>query len=475
MKERGRSRLPTPLGELLEDTRNQAREDELWARVSARRAPADMSRRAELPLPLGRALTRVGDNPSTRLKHWRAISARRGMPKGNQGRSRLFMSAALGSGLSALAALFIFMFWPGVGVPVRDSRAQALTLASGAQLEPVEAQAAQVELVLTDASRIRLAPGARLVPLASTDSRLDMLLERGSALFSVTPGGPRRWTIAAGLVRVEVVGTEFRVARDSDRVDVTVSHGIVLVSGPGVPNGVQRLTAGQKLHVAPTQASAAPTRPESALVQAPPAAVAQLAAETGANAALEASTAPVESKASSRRRNENAPISPPTPIRAQRPASTWRSELGAGRYEAAYAAIGQAEFPRTTKLAETAEELLDLADVARLSGHPREAIMPLNRLLEEFGQSPHAAVAAFTLGRSLLDQLHDARGAAAAFERAISMHPPHALLEDCHARLVQAYARSGSASDAKRAAANYRMLFPNGRHLADLERWLKSE
>lgn len=479
MKERGRSTLPTPLGELLENQRDAAREDELWARISARRAPdvthalpEHASARAELPLPLGRALTRAGDNPSTRLKHWRAISARRGTLKRPQGRSRLFMSAALGSGLSAVAALLLFMFWPGAVAPMREAGPRALTLASGAQIEPVEAKQTQIEMVLADASRIRLAPGARLVPLASTDSRLDMLLERGSASFAVTPGGPRRWTIAAGLVRVEVVGTEFRVARESDKVEVTVSHGVVLVSGPGVPDGVQRLTAGGKLRVDPVQQPLA-TIPEPAQDMAPmPAAE---IAEAKAALATESSAGEIDAKAPTKRRAAHGAVLPPTPIGSPRAPSQWRTELDAGRYDAAYAAIGKADFPRTTKQAPNAEELLDLADVARLSGHPRDAVIPLTRLLDDFANSPHAAVAAFTLGRLLLDQIYDAKAAAVAFERAINMHPPHALLEDCHARLVQAYARSGSTAEAERAASSYRVLFPNGRHLTDLGRWLKAE
>jgi transmembrane sensor len=129
-------------------------------------------------------------------------------------------------------------------------------------------------------------------------------------------------------------------------------------------------------------------------------------------------------------------------------------------------------FLRTAQLARTAQELLDLADVARLSGHPRDALVPLNRVLDDFAHSPHAAVAAFTLGRALLDQLYQPRDAALAFERAISMQPPRALLEDCYARLVQAYARVGAESEAARAAAKYRERFPNGRHTAELSRWL---
>ena len=97
--------------------------------------------------------------------------------------------------------------------------------------------------------------------------------------------------------------------------------------------------------------------------------------------------------------------------------------------------------------------------------------MPLERVLNEFSQSPLAALSAFTLGRVELDQLKNPRAAAQAFERAIAMRPPHALLADCHARLVEAYARAGDDASARRAASRYRTLSPTGRHNVDVEAW----
>src|SRR5262249_52884406 len=92
--------------------------------------------------------------------------------------------------------------------------------------------------------------------------RFDVRLDAGGATFDVKPGGPRRWTVACGATRVEVVGTRFTVERAGAGVAVSVSRGVVLVRGPDVPNGVARLTAGERLSRPPPPS--APPPPPSA-------------------------------------------------------------------------------------------------------------------------------------------------------------------------------------------------------------------
>jgi len=56
------------------------------------------------------------------------------------------------------------------------------------------------------------------------------LLEHGAAWFSVAPRGDRPpFEVRAGDAIVRVIGTRFRVARDGERVDVAVDHGVVEV------------------------------------------------------------------------------------------------------------------------------------------------------------------------------------------------------------------------------------------------------
>ncbi len=108
------------------------------------------------------------------------------------------------------------------------------------------------------------------------------------------------------------------------------------------------------------------------------------------------------------------------------------------------------------------DDLLALADVARLSGHPAEAVMPLDRILSEFANDAQAPLAAFALGRLEMDSLGHAQAAASAFRKALMLGIPRGLREDVRARLVEAYARSGDARAAQRAADAYLDEIPEG-------------
>jgi transmembrane sensor len=102
---------------------------------------------------------------------------------------------------------------------------------------------------LSDGSSIQLDAGSRLEVLENTSKTFVSVLRRGRGRFAVEPGGPRRWTIEAGLATVEVVGTRFSVARGETSVEVEVQHGVVLVRSDLVADHVQRLSAGQRLSI----------------------------------------------------------------------------------------------------------------------------------------------------------------------------------------------------------------------------------
>jgi FecR-like protein len=73
-----------------------------------------------------------------------------------------------------------------------------------------------------------------------------VLLERGTAAFTVAPRGDRPpFVVRAGDTLVRVVGTQFRVARSEEHVAVSVDHGIVDVQYRGT---TVRVAAGQSWH-----------------------------------------------------------------------------------------------------------------------------------------------------------------------------------------------------------------------------------
>ncbi len=139
-------------------------------------------------------------------------------------------------------------------VPDTPVEVEPLRLADGRALRSLESQTGTVELA--DGSRIRLDPGAGLRGLTAAPGEVQLALDRGRVRFDVRPGGPRRWTIHAGALRVEVLGTAFSVTRDRDRVEVEVHRGLVSVT---TTMTTRRLRAGERLAIGPAE----PTEPDT--------------------------------------------------------------------------------------------------------------------------------------------------------------------------------------------------------------------
>ena len=118
----------------------------------------------------------------------------------------------------------------------------------------------------------------------------------------------------------------------------------------------------------------------------------------------------------------------------------WRELARNGRHREAFATLGTQGIRREAKRLGIAD-LFALADVARLSGHPADAVGPLQRIIDGFPADPQAPLAAFALGRLELDDLGRPQAAAAAFSRALELGAPDSLRDNVRARLDEARAR----------------------------------
>jgi len=167
-------------------------------------------------------------------------------------------------------------------------------------------------------------------------------------------------------------------------------------------------------------------------------------------------------------------ISTPDPPQAQTTSpreSGWRADARRAQWSAAWQKLSISGLHHESETAMRVSDLLVLADVARLSGHPREAVFPLERIVSRCANDPRAALASFTLGTMRLDQLSEPSAGAKDIERALALEIPSALAEDAQARLVEAYARAGDVERARDAARVYRQRYPQGRRTRDIERW----
>ena len=129
------------------------------------------------------------------------------------------------------------------------------------------------------------------------------------------------------------------------------------------------------------------------------------------------------------------------------------------------AGVGDAE--RATD--ESAQALLAEVDVARAEGKPERAVELLRRILSEHPRDPRASLAAFTLGRVLLNELGRPREAAAAFHEVRRRAPASQFAEDALAREVEAWNAAGEPARARALAVVYLERYPSGRHALRLK------
>ena len=275
------------------------------------------------------------------------------------------------------------------------------------------------QLRLADGSTASMVgEGSELELLKNTPSHIAMRLHQGQARFDVVPSTGRSFAVETGPYRVVVLGTVFEVTRGADEVVVYVERGKVRVYGPA---GAYDVAAGER---------------QAFLLE--PAAV----------EAEEVEEAAVETKRVKRR------------ARGKRAAKSWRSLSQSGDYDGAFKSLQAGGVVDNEPSA-----LMDAADAARLSGHPRSAVKYLERVVRDHGKSPVAPLAAFTLGRVYLDRLGHPQKAAQAFARSRALAPSGAMAQDALAREVEALSKGGDAAGAYKRAQQYLRRYPKGRRV----------
>lgn len=257
-----------------------------------------------------------------------------------------------------------------------------------------------------------------------------LALDSGGAWFDVTPGRDRAVRVVARDVEVRVQGTRFLVEHVVAGVHVQVEHGSVQVRAGG---SMRELHSGEGgvfgTTVALPKTAPPPAEPASPVV------------------------APVPTR----------PAVPSHEVTRAAPAeraATWKQLAEQGDFNAAWVAL-QAE----RALPDDPETLLLAADVARLTHHADAALAPLRQLLVARRDDPRAPLAAFTLGRVLLDDLGRPREAVDAFATAFSLDPLAPLAEHALAREVEALDRAGERADARARAQDYVSRYPAGARL----------
>jgi transmembrane sensor len=280
-------------------------------------------------------------------------------------------------------------------------------------------------------------PGSKVEVREKTDARVVVAMKTGTATFRVRHDPRRLFRVEAGGVVVEDLGTVFAVEHRGSSVAVSVTEGLVAVSFAGEGGAATKKTLG---------AGEAGVFPSAAPLAAAPVA---RAVEPVAPAAR------VE----------------PQKVAVEPPAADWRELQRSGKHRRAYELLAPGGFK---DVRDEPGDLLLASDAARLSHHPADAATLLRRLLSRHSRDPRAPSAAFTLGWVLLNELGRPREAARAFAQAESLAPRGNLAEDAVARAVEAWSRAGDRARARAELERYRASYPRGRHLAMLERVVRS-
>jgi transmembrane sensor len=250
--------------------------------------------------------------------------------------------------------------------------------------------------------------------------KIEVAIVKGAARFEVTKNPQRVFRVVRGNVAVEVLGTAFTVQPVDGGTKVFVEHGRVRVQ---CNETATEITDGES--------SVCPT------LVAPPA--------------------------------QTTAVAPPAPSPSAVPsvvaASPWKSLAHEGDYDKAFEALKMA----TVK--DEPNELLQAADVARLSHHPAQAVPHLKRVIDQHSGDPRAPLAAFTLGRVLLEELGQPKQAAEAFAKSRSLSPGGTLAEDALAREVEAWSKAGDPGKAKTRAEEYVDKYPKGLRIKSVKKF----
>lgn len=315
--------------------------------------------------------------------------------------------------LATLAVLSALILWQRIFV-------EPLLLNNQAQLQAGETLVTgrtPRTLSFEEGSQIELAPESQLTVVSNDGPSLVLSLRTGSAHFSVTPGGPRAWTIEAGTLVVSVLGTEFSVSHTKtaaqESTSVKVSRGVVSVSG-NIPGRSMKLRAGQSVT----------SMPQGERDFEPP-----------------QETAPSLGSKDRVFSLDDLPEDLSSTDETHGPASARSSEEG-------------------TKI----EQLLREADQHRTAGRTAEAAKALRVVVDLAPPSDsRRALAALSYARLGLEP----RETAALLEATLEQMPK-GLREPALARLAESLALSGQASRAAPFAQMYLTEFPKGTRVAQM-------
>jgi hypothetical protein len=323
--------------------------------------------------------------------------------------------------------------------------------AAGAYVHGAEREGSTVRF--TDGSEIAFAPGAggRVAEVGPRGARV--LLETGTAAFSIAHRPGARWSVEAGPYVVSVIGTTFDAvwSVETQTLGVRLLAGEVAVVGPLAPRGIH-LHAGQEL----TAAVGGELRIDQLAV---PLVTSQAAPSTLPSSPLsEASSTPPGSAA------PPAVAQRPPAQQPVRPALDWPRRVAAGDFRGVVA-DAEAHGVDAALGGASLRDLAALADAARFTGRPDLARRALLAERARFSGSPEARAAAFLLGRIADDAGGSPASAVRWYDDYLREAPGGAFAAEALGRKLAALRSAGDPA-ARTTASEYLRRYPEGPYAA---------
>jgi ferric-dicitrate binding protein FerR (iron transport regulator) len=359
--------------------------------------------------------------------------------------ARLGRPAALGAGLLIAAAAAVVFLWlrpaPTMSFRVREEPGQV-----GAWL----VSTSDLPLVFSDGTSLTLDRDsvAKVTAVTATGAEVD--ISEGRVRAAVVHTARSRWIMNVGPFAVHVTGTRFDASWNArDRIFALELHeGSVVVDGCAI--APQAVRAGSSVRA---RCEAGRGEVESP-VEVP--VVVERSAEAGAPDEKPAPLAGAD-VATGHSAVSDIPEVPHDP--GSRSPPSWRELAAQGKSRAALAAALD-HFDDECQHDSAADVML-LADQARYAGDAPHARAALHAVRTRFAGSPHAATAAFLLGRLAFDA-HAFGEASKWFEQASVEAPNGPLARETAGRLIEARENAGDHPGARAAAQRYLQRYPSG-------------
>ena len=334
--------------------------------------------------------------------------------------------------------------------PVIVSRIEGGTELEGGYLS--QSGAAGVKVLFSEGSAFALTAGTRGRLRSVAGDGAHLAIEDGTASLAITQSRTHRWLVEAGPFLVTVKGTVFTVSWDpaSERFELRLRRGHVVVSGPGVDGGIS-LQAGQRLVVSLPRAETVitaeqPDQAEGALTSAAPAAPAPartaIANQIGGRPA-KAAGGPVAAAKATRTRH-------------------WAADMASGHWDRILADVDHDGVDATLESA-CSEDLFALADAARYRRRgdlSRAALLAQRR---RFPHAPRSLDALFLLGRAEEVREHGTEEQAIAwYDDYLAQAPRGAYAAEALGRKMILTNQVGGPAGARSIAHEYLLRFPAG-------------